>query len=153
MLHFALATILCAFMLDFALVATFLAWHTIITSDAIGVIGLDRESRRLEFVGCPGLFPLGQKRFFFQFFHFERISCILDTSKRLSKSWWRLEFALFGQQKTKSLLSRCKIMGIHSVVSLNLIIVQLSQVKLHIKQFYSNILTERESNKLKKILV
>ena len=44
-------------------------------------------------------------------------------------------------------------MGIHSVVSLNLIIVQLSQVKLHIKQFYSNILTERESNKLKKILV
>ena len=51
-------------MLDFALVVTFLARHSIITSDATGVIGLDRERRRLEFLGSPGLFPPGQKRFF-----------------------------------------------------------------------------------------
>ena len=41
----------------------------VITFDAIGVIGSDREHRRLEFLACPALFT-GDKNTFFQFFFF-----------------------------------------------------------------------------------
>ena len=54
-------------MLDFALAVIFLAFHTIITSHAIGAIGLDRERLGLEFLWCLGLFNR-DKNDFFNFF-------------------------------------------------------------------------------------
>ena len=82
-------------MLDFALVVTFLAWHTIITFDAIGVIGLDRERRRLEFLGCPGLFPRDKNAFFHIFFFTLNAFPVFLTPQSVCESHddiWNLPF-------------------------------------------------------------
>ena len=116
-------------MLDFASVLTF-----------SGEIGLDGEHRGYEFLRYPGLcLPL--QNLLFNFTTLNPFPAFLrPQSVYEGDDMWNLPVLCIRKPKV-------------NYAGVNLIISKWSEVKLRIKQFYSNILTKRESNKITKRII